>query len=115
MNLKALWTRAILKRDYGVCQRCLSQGIMTPATDAHHIIHKTGGLYLRYHPDNGVALCRSCHDLDAQGKLLEWCIEHIGEKRYYELKREGHKIVATNSFSEGDALRKLESYLKGGK
>jgi hypothetical protein len=46
---------------------------------------------------------------------LEWCIEHIGEGRYYELKREGHRVVATNSFSEEDALRKLESYLKGGK
>lgn len=95
MNLKRNkdWKKAVLERDAGLCQRCLSQYKFIPAVDAHHIIHKSQGDYVRYLVDNGVSLCRECHDLDSQGKLLPWCIEWLGEDKYYEIKRKNHESI----------------------
>jgi hypothetical protein len=89
MTLDELWKRCVLKRDSNLCQKCLSEGDIAQAHDGHHIIHKDTG-FLRYHLDNGVALCRACHDKDAQGRLREWCVEYIGEDRYDALKLEAH-------------------------
>lgn len=81
------------------------------ATDIHHIIHKTGGLYLRYLVDNGVPLCRECHSLDDSGKLLEWCKEFIGEDKYYEMKKEGHNRL---TMFDAEATRKeLKAMVSG--
>jgi hypothetical protein len=111
MTLIQLWTRAVFKRDNNLCQRCLSQGKIVSAVDAHHIIHKDRG-YLRYLLNNGVALCRQCHDLDSQGKLLKWCIEFVGEEQYYRMKREGHASVAGDKFDEDAAREELTKYLE---
>jgi hypothetical protein len=110
MTLDELWKRCIFKRDGGLCQRCLSQGIWTPAVDAHHIIHKVAGLFLRYHIDNGVALCRACHDQDAQGRLLRWCVAWMGEDKYYALKREAHSRLG-KPFDEVAKKKELTTYL----
>lgn len=105
-----LWTLCIFKRDNNLCQKCLSEGRIVQATDAHHIIHKVVGLFLRYLIDNGVALCRSCHDLDAQGKLLKWCIDWMGEDKYYALKREAHQRLG-QPFDESAKREELRNYL----
>ena len=111
MKLIELWTRAVFKRDFNLCQKCLSEGKREDAVDAHHIIHKDKG-FLRYHLDNGVALCRQCHDLDAQGRLRGWCMEYIGKDKYWQMKIEGHRSLAGPKF-EKDAVRKeLKAYIE---
>lgn len=110
MTLDELWKKCVLKRDGGWCQKCLSEGRWSRAVDGHHIIHKDKG-FLRYELDNGVALCRACHDKDAQGRLREWCVGHIGEDRYYELKRMGHESHG-KPFDETSVRKKLKSYLE---
>jgi hypothetical protein len=112
MTLDELWKRCILKRDNKFCQKHLSQGEWIRAIDAHHIIHKDTG-FLRYHLDNGVALCRSCHDLDAQGRLKRWCVEHIGEDRYYELKRMAHESLG-KPFDEDAKRKELKEFMGSG-
>jgi hypothetical protein len=112
MTLIELWTLAVFKRDHNLCQRCRTLGYITLAHDAHHIIHKDSEKhgFLRYHLDNGVALCRACHDLDAQGRLREWCEGYIGEDRYYELKRMAHESLG-KPFDEDAKRRELATYL----
>lgn len=82
---RKLWNLAIFKRGGYVCARCLSLNKITPAVDAHHIVHKTQGLVLRYEVDNGVALCRSCHLKDDTGDLQPWCIAYISQEKFNEL------------------------------
>jgi hypothetical protein len=108
MTLHELWKLCIFKRDRGICQKCGA-----PATDAHHIIHKDSekGGFLRYHIDNGVALCRACHDQDAQGRLLRWCVAWMGEGKYYALKREAHSRLG-KPFDEVAKRVELKSFME---
>jgi len=77
-----LWSLAIKSKTGNMCARCLSLGKLSTAHDAHHIVHKTQGLALRYELSNGVGLCRTCHKLDDTGHLKPWCIEYIGQDKY---------------------------------
>lgn len=65
----AKWMR--LRRDvltrHPVCQRCEAEGIMTPATEVHHIrpveeaITYGDKIQRMYDPHNLQALCHDCH------------------------------------------------------
>ena len=52
----AAWRRQVLARDGHTCRRCGA-----PATEADHIINRATRPDLATDPDNGQALCRSCH------------------------------------------------------
>jgi len=113
VSLIELWTRCVFKRDGGLCQKCLSEGKITYAIDAHHILHKDSEKhgFLRYLISNGVALCRACHEQDAQGRLKRWCIEWMGEENYYALKRKAHGLLG-KPFDEAAMRKELKEYLK---
>lgn len=49
-----------------LCERCLSRGIVTRATVAHHIEPHKGNPTLFYNPANLASSCKSCHDIDEQ-------------------------------------------------
>ena len=66
-----------------LCEDCLKNGLVTPATDVHHIVHLTPenirdpNITLNW--DNLAALCRDCHAkrhtsrryrVDAAGRLI---------------------------------------------
>lgn len=54
-----------MKRDNYLCQRCLEEGRVTPATDSHHIKKLSTNPELHLDPDNRLSVCRGCHrDLD---------------------------------------------------
>lgn len=57
-----------------LCERCMSRGIVTPATVAHHTIRHNGDEELFF---NGplASSCSDCHDIDEQR------IEHGGRPR----------------------------------
>jgi hypothetical protein len=80
-----LWSIAVKSKTGHMCARCLSLGMLSPAHDAHHIVHKTQGLALKYSLANGIGLCRTCHELDKTGKLKPWCIDYIGGDKHDEL------------------------------
>jgi len=57
--------KAYIKKVGGLCERCLANGIITPAEIVHHIIplNKTN-VYdpnVSLSQDNLMALCRKCH------------------------------------------------------
>lgn len=58
-----LWRIAVklryLKKTGLFCALC---GYPNPS-DVHHIINKSHGLCVKYLPDNGMPLCRSCHSV----------------------------------------------------
>jgi hypothetical protein len=112
MTLNDLWKACCLKRDGGWCQRCLSKGIWTLATVVHHIIHKTGGRFLRFLIDNGVSLCHHCHSLDDKGELRPWCEEHFGKDKLDEMKLAGNMSVATKSFDEDATRKELKAFME---
>jgi len=51
-----------MKRDHYLCQRCLSLGRVTPATDSHHIKKLATHPKLHLDPDNRSSVCRDCHE-----------------------------------------------------
>lgn len=57
--LTSRWAMAVKDRVGHVCE--LGYCGRDRATDAHHVRGKKAHPELRYHPSNGVALCRSCH------------------------------------------------------
>jgi len=99
-----LYRHAILRRDLFTCQKCLNH----EAVDAHHIVHKTQGQALRWSLDNGVALCRRCHSLDASGGLAEWCIRHIGLDKYDELRMMRQQVTMIDI---DEVITMLEDYI----
>ena len=106
IKTRDLWRQVIFEKYSGLCARCLSKGRITNAHDAHHIVHKTQGLALRYSIDNGVALCRTCHLIDNTGDLLPWCIAHIGMNRYNELLALKHPVKI------GAVIKTLDDYIE---
>ena len=49
----------ILERDSGLCQLCLEQGLLIPASEVDHIVSRANGG--NDDSDNLQAICRSCH------------------------------------------------------
>ena len=53
--------KEVIRRDDGLCQPCLKQGIRTPGSDVHHTISlRKGGTN---ELDNLVYICQPCHVL----------------------------------------------------
>jgi hypothetical protein len=53
-----VWQQSVFKRDYWTCQEC---GAKHKDIVAHHIKKFSDYPDLRFEPDNGITLCRSCH------------------------------------------------------
>lgn len=51
------WSQAVRNRDNNICQNC--NGI---AVNSHHIIHKKNYPQLMLNKNNGISLCKKCHD-----------------------------------------------------
>ena len=81
MNLAA-WSRAVRDRDGNRCRRCGS----TQGIDAAHIIGRAKPR-TRYVLENGIALCRLCHqDLDQHPeRKARFAIEILGAAAYRRL------------------------------
>jgi len=56
-TLDKAWSQAVKSRDRYRCRLCLGEG-----TDAHHIIHRGQNYGMKWDIENGITLCRSCHD-----------------------------------------------------
>lgn len=56
---KRPWTNAVFNRDGYTCQRC---GQIRGKIQAHHLYDYTSYPEYRYDINNGVTLCKSCHD-----------------------------------------------------
>ena len=56
-TLDKAWSLAVKTRDKFRCRVCLGEG-----TDAHHICHRGQNYGLRWDIENGITLCRTCHD-----------------------------------------------------
>ena len=57
-----LYTSQILKDNNYQCEMCKDKGIITVATEVHHIIPLSIDFNKRLDDDNLMALCESCHD-----------------------------------------------------
>jgi hypothetical protein len=56
-KLDELWAIKVKDRDF---HRCQYNGCCNPGTDAHHIFGR--GDSVRFDLDNGITLCRKCHE-----------------------------------------------------
>jgi hypothetical protein len=59
------WREYCFKRDYYVCQMCGAQGV---ALECHHIKPKRHFPELVLDTDNGITLCKQCHQKIVTGK-----------------------------------------------
>tara|TARA_R110000824_G_scaffold27251_4_gene92816 strand:+ start:1370 stop:1789 length:420 start_codon:yes stop_codon:yes gene_type:complete len=51
------WSKSVRKRDNNICQNC---GEI--AVNSHHIIHKKNYSQLMLNINNGISLCKKCHN-----------------------------------------------------
>lgn len=54
--------RLVLARDHYLCQKCLKEKRLTPASMVHHIVELRDDWSKRLQADNLVSLCQSCHN-----------------------------------------------------
>lgn len=54
-----LWRHLVLERDSDTCQSC---GKVSKSNDAHHIVAWDESESMRFDIDNGMTLCRPCHN-----------------------------------------------------
>lgn len=75
-----LWREAIFTRDAWCCQKCGRKGV---TLHPHHIESFASCLELRFAVDNGITLCRECHQefhkrFGAGGNTREQLKEYLG-------------------------------------
>lgn len=70
------WSRDVRARDGAICRCCAE-----PATDGAHIFAKGPHPSMRHRRDNGVALCRGCHQhfTSHPAQWRAWLSVHLPE------------------------------------
>lgn len=108
-KLNKLWSKAVKTLFAGQCFRCRQAG-----TDAHHLIKRnTYGLKYKWHPLNGVWVCRSCHqEIENKRPAVylwqatmfhrNWYCEAIQDKSYRDI-------------NEDDIVAELKACISGAK
>lgn len=58
------WTKLSVRKRMAdpLCEQCLSDGKVTPATEVHHIVGVDESEALRLNWDNLMSVCDECHD-----------------------------------------------------
>jgi 5-methylcytosine-specific restriction protein A len=57
------WRAAVFRRKGRLCAPCARAGRTTPATEVHHIRPIRTHPHLARDPDNGLPVCRTCHEM----------------------------------------------------
>lgn len=80
---RAPWRKcraAFLASRDGLCEVCLSKGLIMPAVEVHHKVELTPGniddVSVTLNWDNLMALCESCHD--EQHRKKRWRADAMG-------------------------------------
>ena len=102
-----LWSQAVLSRDFHRCQLCFRYG-----TDPHHIIsrrHKATAFDL----DNGICLCRECHDRMKTTEGKEWLRIVLNKTKsgLYERLQEQAQVIV--HYKNHDLLEIIEGLKRG--
>lgn len=71
-TLDNLWQKAVKKRDNGRCRICYDI-----ATDAHHLVSRRNKS-TRWDINNGIAVCRLCHRLIHDKRVLLAIPDSVG-------------------------------------
>lgn len=95
-KLDELWSTYIRTRDFWSCMRCHQSFRHEPGKlQGAHIIRKSASKYLRWHKNNGVALCYSCH--------IGW--QHLGGNEV-EFVRLAERVLGRKAIDELLKLKK---------
>ena len=79
----AMWSKAVKVRDGFKCMYCGSR----TGLESHHIF-KVQHSATKYDLDNGITLCKGCHDrIDKSYEMGQWLKGYIGLDKYDELDR----------------------------
>lgn len=98
------WSKRVLERDFYRCQWCFRAG-----TDPHHIIYKSQSQATRWDIDNGICLCRECHDEAHKNpeRFRRDMMRNMGIK-YNELQEKAKLIVHYKKPDLLEILKKLK-------
>jgi hypothetical protein len=104
-KLDTLWSKRVMERDFYRCQYCFRAG-----TDPHHIFSRKN-LSTRWDINNGICLCRECHD-DAHRTPKTFHIYLATFFPIYMELQEKAKVVV--HYKNADLLEILEKIKNGG-
>ena len=86
--IDSLWSKAVRTRDRGKCRLCMS-----PAVDAHHIVHRSKNWALRWDMSNGISLCREHHN-EADKLYMVQTILSLIDSEYLIERQKKYKFKA---------------------
>lgn len=81
-----LTRRIVIARAGGLCELTGA-----PGHDVHHIFHRMNHPQVALDPRYCLLLNHNIHRLDDTGDLVNYIRDHMGEDRYYALKREAEE------------------------
>ena len=101
-RLDSAWSLRV--RSIRLCQRCGSRWNL----EAHHIFGRRARS-VRWDEENGVCLCRSCHDKQRRqpADFLRWAEEHLGVEAFDALSARARVIVKRTSGELAALLEEL--------
>lgn len=94
-KLDIVFSNLVRERANYICQACCTNKRNEKATlDCAHIMSRRS-LSLRYHPNNAVALCRSCHMFYTEHPFdwNDWCQDQLGGDFIAELRLVSNQTV----------------------
>ena len=107
-GLLALWSRAVKVRDNFKCVHCGARDTL----ESHHIF-KVRHAMLKYNLDNGITLCKVCHDkIDRSYDMKQWLINWVGADRYDELDRLHYQNKKWTEVEKREIKEVLKEYIK---
>lgn len=98
-------------REGGKCERCGNTDYKT--LQCAHVFSRRY-TSVRWTWDNALCLCKGCH-FWGHANPLEWedfCIDHLGEARYYELKRQARELLENRTMFYELTLERMEVLLE---
>jgi len=97
-KIDRVFSDLVRERNNYVCQNCCEGNRHRPhAFDCAHIMGRRN-VGLRWHPDNCLALCRSCHIFFTEHPFdfRDFCVDQFGEDRVAELRLISNQTVKWN-------------------
>lgn len=94
---------------------CVTCG-STEKLDCSHLVRKARGNFLRWHPDNAYAQCRTCHQSHhnaSEAPLILYAVDKLGRARVEQMQIDAHTETHFKNYQLEEMTRYWRKKLNG--